>query len=582
MGVETTRLSGWYRLGLRVQLALASSVLVALLAWGQSHLAGRHAAAELEQRIGAALVDTAQNLAELLDRAMWSRSGEVRVLASLSAFRELRVGGEVEEILATLQEALPVYTWVGLTDRDGVLLAATGTASLAGAVEVTAIDPHVSYADGQSYTILTATEPLEGTFTGASMRNHSAFLTPTLRQDSDTVTLDIAVTSDFTIAGDTANQRQTAAALNGLAQEGDALAVFNAIAGLDEVQARAAFDLASGEVHATGGQVIEQATGLFSGTLRGQGAAGLGAASPGTPRGIVSRRTGETGHALLAHSGGARAWFAPLGGRGSIEGDGNAATLDWWSGGIAGSYEAPVDTAAGNAVAGIALGYLRSRGTVDARRSSLEADGLHIGVYGAWEDGPWQLSGALAYAASHVSTARGVVFGGIDRTARADYWTHSLGFSGEAAYRIDLGGGTTLMPLATLDAGWSGHGGFTETGAGALNLTGASESRTRLDTGIGFGIRHVMRTETGRMVLEGRAVWEHALGDTRSGQSLGLAGSPVGFEVLGPSARRDRLRLGAGVAWDIAPDMTLRASYDGVFAGGERTHSGAISLNIRF
>lgn len=126
MGVETTRLSGWYRLGLRVQLALASSVLVALLAWGHSHLAGRHAAAELEQRIGAALVDTAQNLAELLDRAMWSRSGEVRVLASLSAFRELRVGGEVEEILATLQEALPVYTWVGLTDRDGVLLAATG------------------------------------------------------------------------------------------------------------------------------------------------------------------------------------------------------------------------------------------------------------------------------------------------------------------------------------------------------------------------------------------------------------------------------------------------------------------------
>src|SRR5690606_13711633 len=137
-------------------------------------------------------------------------------------------------------------------------------------------------------------------------------------------------------------------------------------------------------------------------------------------------------------------------------------------------------------------------------------DGFHIGAYGAWEDGAWRLAGALAYAANRISTERNIVFGGLHRTAEADYWTHSLGFSGEAAYAMDMGGGTTLLPLFTLDAGWSGHGGFTERGADALNLTGASESWTRLDTGVGIGISHVVPTETGRLVLEGRAVWEHA------------------------------------------------------------------------
>ncbi len=125
-------LSNWRSLGLRTQVALLTSLLLGALAWGQSHYAGQRAAGELEQRIGAALVDAAQNMGELLDRAMWSRAGEVRVLASLSAFRELRVGGEVEQILRTLQEALPVYTWVGLTDRNGVLIASTDNILLGG------------------------------------------------------------------------------------------------------------------------------------------------------------------------------------------------------------------------------------------------------------------------------------------------------------------------------------------------------------------------------------------------------------------------------------------------------------------
>src|SRR5690606_3572187 len=145
---------------------------------------------------------------------------------------------------------------------------------------------------------------------------------------------------------------------------------------------------------------------------------------------------------------------------------------DWWNAGLAGGYEAPIDLGNGNALAGIGLGYVRSHGAVDARRSTHDADDFQIGAYGRWTDGNWTVSGALASGASHIATERRITFAGLDRTAEAEYWAHSVGLSAETAYGFDLGAGTIVAPLFTLDAGWSGHGGFTETGAGALSLTG--------------------------------------------------------------------------------------------------------------
>src|SRR5690606_16156583 len=118
----------------------------------------------------------------------------------------------------------------------------------------------------------------------------------------------------------------------------------------------------------------------------------------------------------------ASAWLAPLGGRGTVDGDGNAGELDWRSIGLAGGYEAPVAVARGEAFAGFGLGYIHSRGTVADRLSAFEADGFHIGAYGGWTDGPWRLSGSLAYAAHAISTTRHIQFGAIDETAMADYW----------------------------------------------------------------------------------------------------------------------------------------------------------------
>lgn len=475
-------------------------------------------------------------------------------------------------------------------------LSVDGTADLTGgAVEIAAIDPRTSYVDGHRYAtpILSATGGLGGTeFADAGMASGSAFITPTLSYEGNDVFLTIAVTQDFTTAAGTFNQLQAANALNGLEQTGDALTVFNTIANMDEDNARRAFDLTSGEVHAAGQHVIDQTFALFNRTLRYQGVAGIGSGNVGAQ--VFTAPLGY-GPAVTASSAGVAAiddatdyadarvrgaWAAPLGGFGHVDADGNAAKLDWWNAGLAGGYEGVIDVASGKAVGGFGFGYIHSRGTVDARLSTFDSDGFYLGAYGAWADGPWNVAGSLSYGANRVSTTRNIAFMGT--TAGANYWTHTIGLSGEASYAFDLANTTKLAPLFTLDAGWSGHGGFTETGAGALNLTSGSESWTRLDAGLGIALTHIILTETGKVTLEGRAVWEHAFSDVVPSQNLAFAGSPTGFTVLGPDAGRDRLRIGAGLSWDVSDDMTVRARYDGLFSGNQANHSASLGLNIRF
>jgi len=472
-------------------------------------------------------------------------------------------------------------------------LAAT-SADLGGEVAVTAIDPHASYVDGQAYTILTTTgaHGVNGAFDGAAMAGASAFLTPTLTHNADSVVLTIAVTQDFSTVAQTFNQVQAATALTGLAQSGDALTVFNAIAGMNAEEARRAFELSSGEVHAAGQHVLDQTFALFSRTLRHQGVAGLGAGSAGAPvfaaplgygpaaaagsAGIVA--IGEATDAAAAHARGA--WAAPLGGFGQIGGDGNAARLDWGNAGLAGGYEGVIDVGSGTAMAGLGFGYIRGHGAIPDRLSTFDSDGFHLGAYGAWTDGAWTLAGSLAYGAAHVATEREIAF--LGRTAEASYWTHGIGLSGEASYAVELTDGTRLAPLFTFDAGWSGHGGFTETGAGALNLTAAAQGWSRLDAGLGIALTHTILSGTGKVTLEGRAVWEHAYAEVAPSQALALAGSPAGFTVLGPDAGRDRLRLGAGISWQVSDAMSLRARYDGLFSGTQASHAAAVGLALGF
>lgn len=264
---------------------------------------------------------------------------------------------------------------IGSGNTPGVhndLLAVGGVATLeGGTVQVVTLDPEASYQEWQAYTILTAGDGVTGEFLEAV--SDSAFITTELTHNTDNVILGLGLINSpepepepehepkpepglFPTAAHTYNQTQAGIGLDDLDQisGSDALAVYNQILMLSEDKAQRAFDLTSGEIHASGQHVIDQTVSLFGRTLRQQGTAGLGGSANGQVMAAplaCSTRTETTESAArnevaaCADAHVANAWLAPLGGRGTIDGDGNAAELDWWNAGIAGGYEGNLDVA---------------------------------------------------------------------------------------------------------------------------------------------------------------------------------------------------------------------------------------------
>jgi T5SS/PEP-CTERM-associated repeat protein/autotransporter-associated beta strand protein len=448
-------------------------------------------------------------------------------------------------------------------------------------------DTGVTYAPNTVYTIIRTAAPGSLVIDAApSISNNFAFLDFIGSHDGQNFYLTSSgVAASFCLPGASANQCAAGNAIHAL---GGGNTIFDTVVGMSEPEANAAFDALSGEMHASAQHVVDRTFAMFGDALHGQARAGL--ATPAganaanvlgyAPIGVPAEGMRAIAGATSADAA-AQAWLAPLGGRGTIEADGDGARLDWWGAGLAVGYEGQIETASGTASGGLALGHVRSQGTLDARRSDVMADTVFLGAYGGWSDGPFSLTGSLAYGAGHQSTSRRIDFGGVEQTARGDYWLHGISASAELAYGLEIGEATTVSPLFVLDAGWSGHGGFTETGAGALNLTGAAQGAARLDAGLGLALAHTVLTDAGAVTFEGRVVWEHAVAGAAPSQNLAFAAGG-GFAVSGTQADNDRLRLGLGLAYETEDGVNLKLSYGGLFSDAEHTHGLRAALSVAY
>ena len=542
-----------------------------------------------------------------------SGSGEI---GSLYVGGRIEPGASIGTLVVTAPEITPPY--MGLP-RGG---STSGAPAVGYATAATAVAGHLTLASGSTYVVElddggnvagvnndlivadTGTiesgvtihvRPENGTDNGSSYTPGTVYtVIRTSAQDALTVDADPTITDDFALLNfightdgqnyyltservarfclphATFNQCSTANAVQAL---GAGHAAYDAVLLVSEAEVDAAFDAMSGEVYASNQHVVDQTLALFNRTLRYQSVAGIGA-------GNVGADVAATASGTQASAGARGAWAAPLGAYGRLDADGNAARVDWWNAGIAGGYESAFDVASGRAIGGVGFGYIRSRGDIDDRRSELEGDGFYLGAYAARVDGPVALAASLSYGANRTSTERGIIFGTVNETARAEYWTHSVGLSAEAAYAFELSPATKLAPLVTLDASWSTHGSFEEKGAGAFSLRTRSDEWTRVDPGLGLALTHSVSTEQRHVTLEGRVVWEHALADIMPDVQNQFTGGT--FEIRGPDFDADRVRVGAGIAWSVSNVTTIRARYDGLFSGDQANHSASLGFNVRF
>ncbi len=113
--------------------------------------------------------------------------------------------------------------------------------------------------------------------------------------------------------------------------------------------------------------------------------------------------------------------------------------------------------------------------------------GVNFGVYGSWvpTDGAMYVESYAMGGYNNVDQTRNMNVPGLIRsaTSTSDAWGAMVG--AESGLNLNLGARTVLQPYISLDYGYYTNGGYSESGAGSLNLTVSSQVAQMLQPSIG-------------------------------------------------------------------------------------------------
>ncbi|MET0337808.1 MAG: autotransporter domain-containing protein [Caulobacter sp.] len=452
---------------------------------------------------------------------------------------------------------------------QGDLIAATGSADIQGGT-VTVNGVAGVYAHGSRWTILSAAGGRTGTFD--SLVEDLPFVDLSLAYDGNNAFLDAARNDTaFCLSGFTFNQCATANAV-------DSLGAANALAGLvaalpDAETAAQAFDLLSGEVHASAAGVLTGSSHFVrdAAVNRVRSAFDEVAAAP-LP---MLAYAGEGAAQALPDPERLAFWAQGLGSSGHFDGDGNAARADRSIGGVFVGGDGFVND---SIRIGLLTGYSHSSFDVDDRLSSGSADSYHIGLYGG---GQWGAFGARfggVYSSHTVEVSRIAAFPGFSEQLSADDDGSTGQLFGELGYRVTVGE-AKLEPFANLAYVSTSLDDFSETG-GLAALNGNSDLDTTFMT---LGLRGetdviVGETETR---LFGGIGWRHAFGDVTPIAALNFAGGDP-FAISGAPIAENSLALTGGFEVTLTPTARLGLTYDGQIGSNAVDHGLTADFRLKF
>ncbi|HEV2509259.1 autotransporter domain-containing protein [Bosea sp. (in: a-proteobacteria)] len=463
----------------------------------------------------------------------------------------------------------------GQSDR----IVASGSASITGGT-VQVLAENGNYAAATSYTILTASGGVSGTFT--SVTSNLAFLTPSLAYDSQNVTLTMTRNGNSfgpDNGGGTAGNAVAATRNQGfiaIAAErlGVGNPVYDALISATAAEARAGFDLLSGEAHAQAVAVMIDESRLVRDTILGhlrgplltapgqQVAGAFTADLPGRKGGVVMPTPVPQPRYAL--------WGTAFGSTGNTDADGNAASMSRRSGGALLGADVMVYDAPGSSLKlGVAGGYSQSRFDLDARFSTGKLESGHAALYAGARFGNLRFDAGAAYTWSESDIRRQVQirgFGDLLRLQRPGSVTQ--GFA-ELGYAFAFSG-VALEPFAQLALiRVSTDSGSERGGAAALRVLSSDQT-------LGFttlGLR--AEAQLGAMPLFARAMlgWRHGFGDLTPQARTAFVAGTTPAQVFAAKIDREALVAEAGLDWRISQATALGLTYSAAIGERSRDHA---------
>ncbi len=488
---------------------------------------------------------------------------------------------------------------------DRLEVAGTATIEEGAAVEVT--PQPGSYVRGRRYTILAASDGIEGAFDSVAYAAGST-LTFGLSLATEGNELELLLGRLTTTFAELSSEPGLAGAAAGLDDleatreaEGDSAdPLLQTLFALDD---GSMLDAAVQQLSGSGAGSTAQATQLGSQAVLqlaqaggGTGFARSGPASFATRSvGLAQLALGEAGTTDVlgfvtatpdvpdrrAETDGPQVWLQGVGGFGSRDGNGLAAGEQRHYAGFAGGVGFRLG---GGLELGLTLARVESQTNSDDGLVSGEGKALMAAATGAWQpqgDG-LRLAASLGLARHDLSSERRAVFAGYDETASGDHpgWEF-LGDLG-ATWDVELGA-LTVSPTAGLGLAFLAEAAWSESGAGSANLAyDDSESLTVLPRA-GLGLSYDLELGQGlRLTPAAQALWLGRLGDRRSQYDARFAGTSTSWSVPGLDEPAHSAALSLSV--DLAADdgWSLGAGYAGRFSDGAQDHGFLLGGSLRF
>ena len=235
-----------------------------------------------------------------------------------------------------------------------------------------------------------------------------------------------------------------------------------------------------------------------------------------------------------------------------------------------------------NTRVGFAGGYAAT--SVDGKNSSGDTDvDSYIGtLYLGYDDpSPWYFNAGLTFTWNDYAGTRPIVFGAINRVAKADYDGQVYTGFFDLGYVIPLDR-LNVTPIGSLTYSHLDIGKYTETEAGSLNLAVDSQSYDMLQSGIGLKVDTTMENASGKWVPEAHFKWLYDFVGDQAATTSTFTGGGASFDTNGLDPAQSSYNVGAGVTFYSKGNISVTGTYDLNLKDDYVSHTGLGTMRYAF
>ncbi|WP_127091966.1 autotransporter outer membrane beta-barrel domain-containing protein [Aquabacter cavernae] len=198
------------------------------------------------------------------------------------------------------------------------------------------------------------------------------------------------------------------------------------------------------------------------------------------------------------------------------------------------------------------------------------------------EIGPWLFSAAMGGGYSWTESSRFISLGTYNAQAEASPESGFLFGRLRGSYEVLLGNDFYMRPTVDLDVIAVHQQGYTESGAGALNLNVRSNSQSfyAITPSVEFGQRLNLPGGAGRLYLSLGATFMSG-DDWQTSATFAGVSDMDAFSSSVPIAG-DLARIGLGLDLPQSAGFQVKVQYDGAIGTDFQAHGGSVFLNFRF